>query len=231
MQFSVREVADLLSVSEKTIYRWIQKGQIPAMRVGDLYRFNRLEILEWTASRRIPVDSKLLLSDDDLGEEYEAPSLGISLQRGGIFYRVGGEDRDSCLKAVVGYLRLPAQADEELLYQVLLARENLASTGVGDGIAVPRARTPIVFDVDAPQMTLTFLEKAVDFEALDGKPVYALFTIICPSVRSHLHLYSRLSFALRNPEFTRVLEIQGSREEILATVNRLEKTFVTRKAK
>ena len=47
MQLTVRDVARLLNVSEKTIYRWIKEASIPAYRVNEQYRFNRAELLEW----------------------------------------------------------------------------------------------------------------------------------------------------------------------------------------
>jgi nitrogen PTS system EIIA component len=221
MQISVREVARLLSVTEKTIYRWLKKGQIPAIRVGDLYRFNRLEILDWATARRIPIAQDILLSEEATGE-MDALSLTFALKQGGINYRVGGSDRDSCLKAVVECLHLPSQADSESLYQVLLAREKLASTGIGDGIAIPHARSPIIYHMDSPQVSLCFLEKPVEFNSLDGKPVYALFTLICPTVKSHLHLLSRLSFVLHDSEFKKMIETQAPREEIIAHAVRVE---------
>jgi PTS system nitrogen regulatory IIA component len=64
------------------------------------------------------------------------PSLEEALQRGGIFYRVGGNDKQEVLKEVVSLLRLPEKTDREFLFKVLLAREELASTAVGGGIAI-----------------------------------------------------------------------------------------------
>src|SRR5438034_985186 len=62
-------------------------------------------------------------------------------------------------------------------------REALQSTGVGDGIAIPHVRNPIVLHVSRPMITLCFLERPIDFGALDGKPVHVLFSLISPTVR------------------------------------------------
>ena len=51
MTLTVKDIARLLSVSEKTVYRWISQGQLPAYQVHEQYRFNRAEILEWATSR------------------------------------------------------------------------------------------------------------------------------------------------------------------------------------
>ena len=112
--------------------------------------------------------------------------------------------------------------DREFLLRVLLARENLQSTGIGDGIAIPHVRNPIVLHVARPMIALCFLEKPVDFGALDGKPVSVLFSLISPTVRAHLRMLSRLSFALSDAGFKNAIIGQASREEILSHARRVE---------
>ncbi|HRZ12733.1 MAG TPA: PTS sugar transporter subunit IIA [Kiritimatiellia bacterium] len=150
------------------------------------------------------------------------PSLEQGLVNGGVFYRIEGTNPPSVLKAVVNLLRLPDSTDRDFLFQAMLAREALQSTGIGDGIAVPHVRNPLIIEVDKPLVCLCFLEKPVDFQALDGKPVFVLFTLVTPSVRAHLHLLSRLSFCLRDPTFKELLLRQASRDEILDAVRRIE---------
>jgi PTS system nitrogen regulatory IIA component len=74
-------------------------------------------------------------------------------------------------------------------------------------------------------VTLCFLEAPVDFGALDGKPVQVLFSLICPTMRSHLQTLSRLSYALRDARFKDVVIRQGPREEILQEMRRVEATL------
>jgi len=74
--------------------------------------------------------------------------------------------------------------------------------------------------VESPTITLCFLENPVDFAALDGQPVNILFTLVSLTVRSHLHLLSRLAFILNNKGFQDVLKRQASRDEILAEARR-----------
>ena len=220
MQLSVRDAARILNVSEKTIYRWIGQGSLPAYRVNEQYRFHRAELLEWATSRRINVSPEIFQEP----ETNAAPLPGIadSLQAGGIFYRVGGSDRESVLRSIVEIMRLPDAVDRDFLVKVLLAREDLGSTGIGDGIAIPHVRNPIVLHVATPTITLCFLERPVDFRAIDGKPVCALFTLVSPTVRAHLHLLSRLAFVLRDPTAKGLIERQASRDEILARVREVE---------
>jgi nitrogen PTS system EIIA component len=221
MQLGVREAARLLDVSEKTIYRWIKDGRLPAYRINEQHRFNRAELLEWATSRRINVSPEIFEEPED-GTRTALPTVGDALETGGIHYRVGGTDKASVLTAVVELMRLPDEVNRQFLCQVLLARESLGSTGVGDGIAIPHVRNPIVMHIPKPTVTLCFLEHEIDFNAIDGKPVRTLFTIVSPVVRAHLHLLSRLAFALRDEEFRSLLSRQASREEILAAVRRAD---------
>ncbi len=220
MQLSVKDAAAILNVSEKTIYRWIKQEAIPAYRINEQYRFNRAELLEWATSRRIQVSPEIFTEGDR--NALPLPSLAEALKAGGVAYRLGGSDQASVLRAVVDVLHLPEEVDREFLYQVLFARETLGSTGIGDGIAIPHVRNPVVLHVARPTVTLCFLEHPIDFKAIDNKPVDTLFTLISPSVRAHLHLLSRLGFALRDAEFKAAVRRRASREELMEALSRAE---------
>jgi PTS system nitrogen regulatory IIA component len=222
VQLSVGDVARLLSVSEKTVYRWVQQGKLPAYRLGQQLRFNRAELLEWATAQRVP------LSPEAFAEPASAeplPSLVAALRAGGIHYRVGGRDKREALRSAVDTLRLPEGVDREVLLAVLMARESLGSTGVGDGIAVPHVRNPIVLHLQQPAVSLCFLENPVEFDAIDGKPVHALFIITTPTVRSHLHLLSRLAYALRDPALLAAIIRHAGRDELLEGFARLEQPW------
>lgn len=220
MNLSVKDAARLLSVSEKTIYRWIKQDVVPAYRVHEQYRFNRAELLEWATSRRMGVAAELL--DEPESDAAPLPLLSEALEAGGIFYRVEGDNRERVLAEVAQHLRLPEEVDRGHLHQVLLARERIASTGIGEGIAIPHPRNPALLHLTRSTVTLCFLEQPVDFEALDGALVRFLLTVIAPTLRSHLHLLSQLGFALKNPRFKKILTEEGSREEILAALRQAE---------
>jgi PTS system nitrogen regulatory IIA component len=220
MQLTVQDVAGLLKVSEKTVYRWINDKSLPGYRVSGQYRFNRAELLEWATSRKIQVSPEIFQEPES--SSTPLPGLVDALQAGGIFYRLAGTDKESVLRSVAEHMRLPEEVDREFLLRVLLAREALASTGIGDGIAIPHVRNPIVLHVSKPMISLCFLEKPVEFDALDGKPVHALFSLISPTVRAHLHLLSRLAFGMRDNSFREAVARQASRDEILNEARRME---------
>jgi nitrogen PTS system EIIA component len=220
MQLSVKDAAGILNVSEKTIYRWIKQEAIPAYRINEQFRFNRAELLEWATSRRIQVSPNIFNEGEK--SAVSLPNLTDAMKAGGVAYRISGKDQPAVLRSVVDALNLPEEVDRDFLYQVLLARETLGSTGIGDGIAIPHVRNPVVLHVSKPTVTLCFLEHPIDFRAIDGQPVNTLFTIISPSVRAHLHLLSRLGFVLHDQNFKAALQRQDSREELMNALSAAE---------
>ena len=102
------------------------------------------------------------------------------------------------------------------------AEAYVASTGIGDHIAIPHARGSLVGYISHPILSLSFLETPIDYGALDGKPVYALFLLISPNVRTHLRVLARLSFCLHAPEFKQAVLEQASRDTILSTLAQTE---------
>jgi PTS system nitrogen regulatory IIA component len=223
MKLTVRDAARLLDVAEKTIYRWIKQGSIPAYRLNDQYRFNRAELLEWATARRIALSPEIFRETES--EASSLPHLLEALHAGGIFYRISGTEKATVLHNVVETMRLPEEVDRTFLHEVLMAREALGSTAIGDGIAIPHVRNPVILHLHSPMISVCFLEHPIDFGALDGRPVNVLFTLISPTVRAHLHLLSRLAFALRDATFKDTIVRQGSREEILAAAERCERNL------
>lgn len=221
MELTVKDIVRLFNVSERTVYRWIQSANLPAYKVNEQYRFNRVEMLEWATAQKIPVSPEIF-SEPDTGE---LPTLSRAIEAGGVYYRVSGKDKESVLRSIVAQIRLPEEVDIDFFLQVLLARESLGSTAIGNGIAIPHPRSPIVLHVSRPIISLSFLETPIDFDAPDGVPVNIIFTLVSPTIRAHLHLLSRLSYALKDESWRKILAQPGIREEILDRLKQIEPDF------
>ncbi len=221
MQLNVREVSKLLRVSEKRVYDWIKRGILRADRVNDQYRLHRSDLLEQTSSREIDIPAEIFADPSPVG--VPAPRLADALRAGGIFYRLQGRDKPAVLRAIVDSLALPSNSDRESIAQLILTREALGSTAIGEGIAIPHVRRPILLNTSSPAISLCFLEKPVDFGAFDGQPVFAIFLLVSPTARMHLHLLSRLSFALHDSQLKAVLAHRATPDEILAEFDRVER--------
>jgi nitrogen PTS system EIIA component len=226
MHLNVRDVSRLLKVSEKKVHEWIGRGILRAERVNNRYLMHRSELLEQTSSRQIDVPGEVFADAELTGtQQFE---LAESLRAGGIFYQIEGADGRAALRAIIAALPLPAEADRELISDMLIAREALGSTAIGGGIAIPHVRRPLILGAATASISLFFLAHPVDFGAFDGKPVFAMFLLVSPSVRAHLHLLSRLSFALHDPGLKAALARRAPAAEILCEVERVEDTIRAR---
>ena len=215
MPLTVRDAARMLKMSERAVQERIEKGEIPSRSVHGRVFLNRDELIEWATAHSQPI----ALPE---AETEPMPALSEALAAGGIVHGLPGRDKDSVLRHLVESMPLPADVDPDFLHSVLLAREALGSTAVGEGVAIPHPRSPILLRVPAALITLCFLEQPIDFGALDGQPVQALFSMISPTTRIHLHLLSRLAHALQDSGFRGCIARRAGAEEILAAARRLE---------
>jgi nitrogen PTS system EIIA component len=221
MQLRASDAAQALNVDEKTVLRWIRHDKLPAEQIRGDYHINRVDLLEWATERGIKVHPSLY-DLDDTNDGKPLPLLSQCLEAGGIHCGVPGNDVPSVLQQVVNLLNLPDELDPDFVLQVLLAREAMGTTAVGDGIAIPHVRNPLLLRLPMPKVSLCFLGQPVDFGALDGKPVQILFTITSPTVRTHLHLLSKLAYALRDDRLRQVLKTPCQKELILETLREIE---------
>jgi nitrogen PTS system EIIA component len=219
MRVTVREAAALLNAPEGKVYAWIESGDLPAYRINDQYRINRSELLEWATSRKLSVDPALFHGED---EDERIPSVAESLERGGVFHDVAGATREEALRSIIALLKLDDEGDREALLHLLLARDAAAVVPVGDGIAIPHVRNPIALSTDEPSLSLTFLRQPVDFNAPDGRPVFALFFLVSPTTRVHLQMLAKIAFLLRDPGFREAIRGHESAARLIATARSLE---------
>lgn len=219
MRLTVREVATLLNSPEETVYRWIESGEMPANRIHDQYRVNRSELLEWATARRLSVAAELFHESDG---DHHIPSASECLRLGGVTPDIPGSTPSEVLHEAVRHLRL-STTDAELLLSLLLARGTDAMVTVGGGVAIPHVRKPIVLADDEPMMTLCYLRTPVDLRAADGEPVFALFLLVCPTVRLHLQMLAKLANLLRHPLFRQALRERSSAERVVDVARRIER--------
>ncbi len=101
----------------------------------------------------------------------------------------------------------------------------MGSTAVGNGVAIPHPRHPVVLPISKPLLSLCFLAKPIDFGAPNGEPVHTLFVLLSPTIQTHLQILARIASLLRDQKLGEVLSGRKSQREILAEVRRVEKAF------
>lgn len=160
---TIEEVAAYLRVSERTVYEWAQKEEIPAGKLGSSWRFKRSEIQSW-------VDKKLNLRKRFTAIPISMEDL-LSPDRVVIMEATRKAEALSILAALLA--RAPGVGDKEELAKEIFRREELMSTGIGFGIAVPHVRLTSIADI---VMAMGVSHAGItDYVSLDGKPVH----IVC----------------------------------------------------
>jgi PTS system nitrogen regulatory IIA component len=219
MQLTVRQAAGYFGVGEDQVRRWIANRGLPVHRANERMHLNAIEVWEWAVERGIPVSRSLL--DEARRAPEDVPPLLALLAEGGVYRDVEGSDKGSVLASIVARLPLPQEVDREHLLAVLEAREEMGSTGIGQGIAIPHVRNPILLHVDHPLVALFLLRHPVDFDSIDSLPVHAVFLVVSSSIPVHLRILAELGFALRDPGLRELLRGRAPSEQILARIGEL----------
>src|SRR3954471_7915341 len=107
--------------------------------------------------------------------------------------------------------------NERTVFEILLQREKLGSTGVGNGIAIPHGKLPKLNKLFG---LFARLERPVDFEALDGQPVDLVFLLLAPEAAGadHLKALARVARLLRDAEVARKLRDSRDAEALYAVL-------------
>lgn len=139
---------------------------------------------------------------DILDEDFVIPDLSASNKR-------------EVLKELIAvFLEKYNKLDEGSLLTVLLDREKLGSTGIGEGVAIPHGK---IGDLECVVLSFGRSKKGVGFDSIDGKPVYLFFLLVAPENSAGLHLkaLAKISRMLRNPFLRKGLMSAESKEEIV----------------
>ena len=131
-------------------------------------------------------------------------------------------NKEEALRAVAESVKGEGHNTLEQVFGLLVAREALAPTGVGEGLAIPQLVYPNALELNRPRISLIFLEEPVDYDSLDGQSVSVLLGLLCSGSRAYHILLNRLYYALRDRQFVDCLREQGGRSQLMAQLIRIE---------
>ncbi len=129
-------------------------------------------------------------------------------------------NQDSVLGELVNQIpQLANQPDaRQTLLRALLEREQLHSTGIGDGIALPHSRNALVGLVDQPIIVFGRHKQGIPYDAIDGMPAKLFFLLVAPTVTQHLSILGRLTRLLRDPKLRQGLLAAEKPEQVIALI-------------
>lgn len=153
-----------------------------------------------------------------MSESTEIMSIETLIKNGGVFFNVKGERPEIVFKNILEKLSLPNTISSEKLYEELCQREELMSTAVGNGIAIPHPRYPLLTDAEDQRLVICFLDKPVMMNPPDMRPVYVFFILLTSNTKTHLKILSQLAFLFQKPEFRHLLEQKPTEEALLDAI-------------
>ena len=226
MELNTSEVAALLSVPESEVREWAHAGKLPHLDAQGRLRFNRHAILEWALAR----GHALNLGVEEM-EPAGLPPVSELFAPHRFHYDVPGHTFAEVLRAALDVFALPPEADKELIYDLLVSREKLMTTAIGDGLAIPHLRVPVVVNVPRPALGIFFTCEPIEMGALDRQPVHTLFLLLSLTPKQHLELLARLAFLFRRPELVKLLRERAQAEIICDWIQRASANARNSKAK
>lgn len=180
---TIEEVAKYLRVSERTVYDWAQKGEIPSGKIGTVWRFKKSEIENWV-NERLSGGTKPASS----GNRIQVKNI-LSPDR--IIFLNHSTKHDALVELAENLTTAPQVKDAQELSSEILKREELMSTAIGCSIAIPHVRlasvTDLVMSVGISKVDI------IDFQTIDDMPVRLLF-MIAAAYNQHAYYLQTLSF-------------------------------------
>lgn len=236
MDLKIKDVAELLNVSESTVRRWVSEGKIPTYRINQHYFFSRTEIENWVISHKL---EKTVGGISPFMRRKEADSLCLptrrapttngnkqfslfrAIHKGDLLLHVKGDTKEEIIRTTMRKVAKLLHVDADVMTDLLLDRENLMPTALNNGIAVPHTRDSLLPGHQDIVITV-FLDRPLEYGALDNQPVHTLFFLFASEDKRHLHLLAKIAHLSSQLHVREFLQTQPSKEALLSFVKEWE---------
>ncbi len=206
---TTQELATYMKLNEKTILKMAQKGELPGVRVGSQWRFHLVAIDRYLQKDIMHTTEDEL--DSILSTTDHVIPLSRLLDKSLIELNLKAKDKEGVLDEIVEIADAAGViSDREQLLEELKSREEMLSTAVGNGIALPHPRKPNPTWFKKPNILMARSEKGVDFDSPDNKKVHLFFMTCAPSMMVHLRLMAKIS---------KLLHIEGVIDKFMQASN------------
>ncbi len=229
MDLQIKDVADLLNVSETKIKQWSDQNRIPSYKMNGQYRFNRDEIESWMMRQNEQGEKlfdKLSLQDEKV--EHAIQNVGMqkyclfrAIHRGIVLHNLEASSKEEVIRSATKEIAKHLALDEEIITEMLLDRERMMPTSLNHGIGIPHTRDFLLkepFDV----VSMVFLQKPIEYGALDGRPVDILFFLFSCEDKRHLQLLAKIAHIASSEKARSFLRSHPTKEALLDFVKEWE---------
>jgi PTS system nitrogen regulatory IIA component len=213
LQRDIREVGKLAS-----------RGHLPGHKVGGQWRFARAEINHWIETQLPAYTEQQLATLDSAGDGDGEPLLAGLLSEASVAVPLPASTRASVLKELVNLAEQSWQVyDPEAVLEAIRTREEMGSTALPSGVAIPHPRRPLPAALGESVLAYGRTASPLPFGAPMGGLTDIFFLVCCRDDRTHLRVLARLTRLLMRPEFLdelRAAETPGETWDKIAAAER-----------
>lgn len=229
MDFNLKEVMNLLNVREATIHQWIKDGKLPAYQRQGEYFFSKEEIDNCLMSHKLDEDIRDFHSNEQECSGNLQFALYRAIHRGDVLRDIEGSSKKEVIQQATQVIAQKLDLDSDTLFNMLIEREELMSTALGSGVAVPHTRDFLLNDhYDA--VFVVYPKEPLDYEALDQEKVQVMFFLLACEDKRHLHLLSKIAHLSLDAQSLAFLNLLPDKRALLSYVRDWEGQLKSGKA-
>lgn len=236
MDLKIKDVAELLNVSETTIRRWLSEGKIPGYLINHQYRFSRIEIENWMMQCKVkpqkgefsPFHETQIYPPLQNGKETPTLRGGMqhfclyrAIHQGDVLSSIPGQTKEELIRGTTQAIAQRLAVDAEVLAELLIDREKLTPTSLSNGIAVPHTRD-FLRNGPLDMVFVVYPIEPIEYGALDGKLIHTLFFLFAGNDKGHLQLLAKLAHLAASPKALAFLEHKPEKKELLDFIRNWE---------
>ena len=219
---TIRQLSEYLMVSEKTIYRMLDRNLLPAVRVGAQWRFRKRDIDAWLDERvrKVEVEGQEAALEELAPSEIDIHPL---LTPENVWLDVPPQPRDELLSWIVNRATLEDGVDRQALYESIRARELVCSTALVPDAAFPHPNEPTAFRFPRKRILLAVLREPVSFHDLNGHRPRILVVILARTVQGYFLTISRALKIFGNAALIGRIVRCGTASELIGVIRDAER--------
>jgi PTS system nitrogen regulatory IIA component len=218
---TIRQLSEYLMVSEKTIYRMLDRGLLPALRIGAQWRFRKRDIDGWLDERveKVEVEGQKAVLEELAPSEIDIHPL---LLPENVWLDVPPMPRDELLSWIVAHATLEPGVDRQALTESIRARELVCSTALVQSAAFPHPNAPADFRFSRKRILLAVLREPVDFHDPNGNRPRVIVVILARTTQGYLLTISRAVKLFGNASLVRRITASAGIGDVIGSIRDAE---------
>jgi len=218
---TLAELANYLKVAEKTVVRMAREGKIPGTKVASQWRFMRSMVDQWLENRMQRVNTDNMFELMKMAPEVVPVSRLVAPDL--MLFDIKPGNVPDVLEQLITPLEHKGLVENSKKYlQLLIERENLHSTAIAPGVAIPHARSPASSTLNQSALVVGICPEGTDFGADDHEKTHVFLLICSEDDMVHLRLLGKISKLLSKPKVIQRLKTCTSSEQVIALLAETE---------